>query len=154
MLAGVMKLKIVIVLIVFSLSTVVVQSALRAQPAQQPTKSVLDGVFNEEQLKRGTQTFIDNCSVCHGQDLSGGEIAPALFGPNFMANWNGLTVGDLFERIRISMPPDNPDKMSSTAGHRHRLRDPQCQRLPHGQNRVGVQDGSLEADQDRTEEVR
>ncbi len=112
MLPSVMKTKILITIIVFSFSMVLVQSALRAQPAQQPTKSVLDGVFNEEQLKRGTQTFIDNCSVCHGQDLSGGEIAPALFGPNFMANWNGLTVGDLFERIRISMPPDNPGKIS------------------------------------------
>ena len=107
-----MKTKILIAIIAFSFSMVLVQSALRAEPAQQPAKSVLDGVFNEEQLKRGTKTFVDNCSVCHGQDLSGGEIAPALFGPNFMANWNGLTVGDLFERIRISMPPDNPDKMT------------------------------------------
>ena len=107
-----MKTKILIAIIVFSFSMVLVQSGLRAQPAQQPTRSVLEGVFNEEQLKRGTQTFVDNCSVCHGQDLSGGEIAPGLFGPNFMANWNGLTVGDLFERIRISMPPDNPDKMT------------------------------------------
>lgn len=107
-----MKTKILIAIIVLSFSMFLVQSALRAQPAQQPTRSVLDGVFNEEQLKRGTQTFVDNCSVCHGQDLSGGEIAPGLFGPNFMANWNGLTVGDLFERIRISMPPDNPGKMT------------------------------------------
>ena len=107
-----MKTKILIAIIVFSFSIVLVQSVLRAQPAQQPTRSVLEGVFNEEQLKRGTQTFVDNCSVCHGQDLSGGEIAPGLFGPNFMANWNGLTVGDLFERIRISMPPDNPGKMT------------------------------------------
>jgi mono/diheme cytochrome c family protein len=107
-----MKTKILIAIIVFSFSMVLVQSGLRAQPAQQPPRSVLEGVFNEEQLKRGTQTFVDNCSVCHGQDLSGGEIAPGLFGPNFMANWNGLTVGDLFERIRISMPPDNPDKMT------------------------------------------
>ena len=132
-----MKTKILIAIIVFSFSMFLVQSALRAQPAQQPTRSVLDGVFNEEQLKRGTQTFVDNCSVCHGQDLlSGGEIAPGLFGPNFMANWNGLTVGDLFERIRISMPPDNPG--TTSGGHPHRLRDPQCQRLPDGQSRVGV----------------
>jgi hypothetical protein len=112
MLAGAMKLKLLFAIFVFSLSMVLVQSALRAQSAQQPMKSVLDGVFSEEQLKRGTKTFADNCSTCHGQDLSGGEIAPGLFGPNFMANWNGLTVGDLFERIRISMPPDNPDKMT------------------------------------------
>ena len=51
----------------------------------------------------------ERCMVCHGSDLNGGEEAPALFGANFMANWNGLTVGDLAERIRISMPPSNPD---------------------------------------------
>ena len=63
-------------------------------------------------MKRGEATFQENCAVCHGQDLSGGEVAPALFGGNFMSNWNGLTVGDLSERIRQSMPPDNPDRMN------------------------------------------
>jgi hypothetical protein len=43
-----MKTKILIAIIVFSFSMVLVQSALRAQPTQQPAKSVLDGVFNEE----------------------------------------------------------------------------------------------------------
>ena len=50
--------------------------------------------------------------MCHGHDMNGGEEAPALYGANFMADWNGLTVGDLSERIRISMPPDNPEKVT------------------------------------------
>ncbi len=29
-----------------------------------------------------------------------------------MANWNGLTVGDLFERIRVSMPQDRPGRLT------------------------------------------
>jgi hypothetical protein len=29
-----------------------------------------------------------------------------------MSNWNGLTLGDLFERIRVSMPPNNPDAVT------------------------------------------
>jgi hypothetical protein len=29
-----------------------------------------------------------------------------------MANWNGLTVGDLFERIRVSMPEGRPGTLS------------------------------------------
>ena len=29
-----------------------------------------------------------------------------------MANWDGLTVGDLFDRIRISMPADRPGSLS------------------------------------------
>jgi len=29
-----------------------------------------------------------------------------------MSNWTGLTVGELFERIRITMPADKPGKLS------------------------------------------
>ena len=29
-----------------------------------------------------------------------------------MANWNGLTLGDLFERIRRTMPQDKPGRLS------------------------------------------
>src|SRR5215471_17543702 len=76
-------------------------------------RSVRDGVYTEDQQKRGRAQFNEKCASCHNEDLSGGEIAPALFGGNFMANWNGLTVGDLFERIRLSMPPDNPDKINA-----------------------------------------
>ncbi len=80
--------------------------------ALQTTRSVRDGVYTQAQMKRGQAAFQENCAVCHGQDLSGGEIAPALYGGNFMSDWNGLTVGDLAERIRNSMPPDNPDKIN------------------------------------------
>src|SRR5215467_6868661 len=77
------------------------------------SRSVRDGVYTDEQKNRGRAQFNEKCSMCHNEDLSGGEIAPALFGGNFMANWNGLTVGDLFDRIRVSMPPDNPDKINA-----------------------------------------
>ena len=86
--------------------------AVCASAFQTTTRSVREGVYTEQQRKRGDAAFQENCSVCHAQDLSGGEIAPALFGGNFMSNWNGLTVGDLSERIRQSMPPDNPDRMT------------------------------------------
>jgi len=38
----------------------------------------------------------------------GDGFAPALSGAEFMGNWNDLSVGDLFERIRVSMPPSSP----------------------------------------------
>jgi hypothetical protein len=44
--------------------------------------------------------------------LGGGEEAPPLTGSAFMANWSGLTVGDLFERIRLSMPEGRPGTLS------------------------------------------
>ncbi len=76
------------------------------------TKSVLDGVYTEEQGKRGAGVYAQECASCHGSTLEGGEMAPPLAGAAFMSNWQGLTAGDLFERIRISMPDGNPGKLS------------------------------------------
>jgi mono/diheme cytochrome c family protein len=77
-----------------------------------PTRSVWDGVYTQEQAARGQALYNKECAACHGQSLSGGEEAPPLSGGAFMANWNGLTVGDLFERIRVSMPEGRPGTLS------------------------------------------
>ena len=78
----------------------------------QTTRSVWDGVYTEDQAKRGAAVYAKECAACHGADLNGGESAPALVGGVFLSNWNTLTVGDLFERIRLSMPQDNPGRLS------------------------------------------
>jgi S-disulfanyl-L-cysteine oxidoreductase SoxD len=80
--------------------------------AQSPERSVWDGVYSVEQAKRGETLYANNCASCHGSALGGGESAPALTGGEFFANWNGLTLGDLFDRIRVSMPADRPGKLS------------------------------------------
>jgi S-disulfanyl-L-cysteine oxidoreductase SoxD len=84
--------------------------SLRAQ--SQPSRSVWDGVYTEEQANRGGALYGQQCSMCHGDSLTGADEAPALAGGAFLANWDGLTVGDLFERIRISMPADRPGKLN------------------------------------------
>lgn len=76
------------------------------------SKSVWDGVFTQEQADRGAAAYKTACSECHGNDLGGDGFAPALTGSEFMGNWNELSVGDLFERIRISMPPSGPDSVT------------------------------------------
>lgn len=86
--------------------------ALQSVARAQPTKSVWDGVYTEEQANRGKQGYADQCASCHGPELTGGEMAPALSGGDFMSDWDGLTVGDLFERIRISMPQNAPGSLS------------------------------------------
>jgi S-disulfanyl-L-cysteine oxidoreductase SoxD len=78
----------------------------------QTTRSVWDGVYTSEQAQRGAALYASNCASCHGTALGGGESAPPLTGGEFSSNWNGLTVGDLFERIRISMPADRPGKLT------------------------------------------
>jgi cytochrome c len=77
----------------------------------QTSRSVWDGVYTTEQAKRGAALYANECASCHGTALNGGESAPPLTGGEFFSNWNGLTVGDLFERIRVSMPADNPGKL-------------------------------------------
>ena len=78
----------------------------------QTTRSVWDGVYSSDQAKRGKELYGKQCASCHSDDLSGGESAPPLTGAAFLANWTGLTVGDLFERTRVSMPQNDPGKLS------------------------------------------
>jgi len=77
-----------------------------------PLQSVWIGVYTLEQAKRGEPLYAQNCASCHGATLDGGEMAPPLTGGQFTANWNGLTLGDLAERIRISMPQNAPGSLS------------------------------------------
>lgn len=78
----------------------------------QAGRSQWDGIYSKEQAARGEALYGEHCAACHGPDLGGGESAPALAGGEFGANWNDLTLGDLFERIRISMPQSNPGGVS------------------------------------------
>ena len=75
-------------------------------------KSVWDGIYTDAQAQRGKQLYSDACASCHGPELTGGEMAPPLVGGDFTSDWNGLTVGDLFERIRISMPQNAPGSLT------------------------------------------
>ncbi len=78
----------------------------------QSTPSIWDGVYTREQAERGEPLYEVGCASCHGGELEGGETAPGLVGGEFLWAWNGLSVGDLFERLRISMPEGNPSDMS------------------------------------------
>jgi mono/diheme cytochrome c family protein len=95
---------------------IVIFAALLAGLAfSQTSKSVWDGVFSAEQARRGQERYAAQCAVCHGDSLSGGESAPPLAGGEFLSNWNGLTVGDLFDRTRNTMPQSKPGSLSRQA---------------------------------------
>jgi mono/diheme cytochrome c family protein len=89
--------------------------AVTAVPEAAQSKSVNDGVFTDAQVARGEAAYKKDCNSCHGQGLEGDGFAPALSGAEFMGNWNGTTVGDLYDRIRISMPPGNPASVPAQA---------------------------------------
>ena len=103
-------------LLLGSLSYQVTHAEQAAANAEQAAaKSIWDGVFTPEQAKRGEEAYKTSCSECHGGDLMGDGFAPSLAGADFQGNWNDLSVGDLFERIRISMPPSGPSSVTPAA---------------------------------------
>jgi cytochrome c len=70
----------------------------------QDTKPASAGVYTKEQAEKGKAGYAAKCASCHGDALTGGEMAPALAGGDFMANWNGLTAFDFFDRVKKTMP--------------------------------------------------
>src|ERR1019366_6705194 len=78
----------------------------------QSAPSVLDGVYTEAQAAKGQSEFAQNCAACHGSGLSGNGEAPALVGAEFISDWAGLSLGELYDRIRTTMPQDTPGKLS------------------------------------------
>ena len=93
----------------FYFSTLYVVYAFAAQSA---ATSVWAGVYTEEQATRGEGIYYGRCAACHGPQLEGGDMTPGLVGGVFTSTWNDLSVGDLFERIRIGMPLDRPNTLS------------------------------------------
>ena len=75
-------------------------------------RTVWNGVYTAAQAERGAAVYTQDCANCHGGGLEGADMSPALAGAAFMASWNDLTLGDLFERIRISMPADRPGTLT------------------------------------------
>jgi len=70
-----------------------------------------DGVGTDAQVKRGSEVYAMQCAACHDAQLAGSGTAPALAGTDFAANWKDENVGSLFERIRATMPADNPGSL-------------------------------------------
>jgi mono/diheme cytochrome c family protein len=94
---------------------VVVLSVALAGAAEAQTISIWDGVYTEEQAARGNAGFTARCANCHGANLGGTGEAPALAGPQFLSDFDSLSLGDLFDRIRTTMPQDNPGSLTRDA---------------------------------------
>lgn len=76
------------------------------------TSSVWDGVYTDVQAARGAASYTEHCAVCHGASLGGVGEAPALTGARFVSDFDGLSVGELFDRIRTTMPLNNAGGLS------------------------------------------
>jgi mono/diheme cytochrome c family protein len=93
------------------IAALVVMGFAASSAAQAQQRSVWDGVFTAQQGGRGKLQYDAHCAVCHDATLGGSDSAPALSGGLFVANWSGLSAGDLFKRIRTSMPANDPGSL-------------------------------------------
>ena len=87
-------------------------SALYVTVGAQASRSTNDGVFSAEQAKRGDVMYKEQCATCHGDNLEGSGPMPPLAGKDFLANWTGKTVGELFEKTHTTMPATAPGTLT------------------------------------------
>lgn len=81
--------------------------------AAQSSRTIWNGVFSAAQAKRGEAIAGQRCAACHNADLAGGQDGPPLVGSDVLQAWSGRSAGDLFERIRTTMPADAPQSLSA-----------------------------------------
>ena len=78
-------------------------------PEDEPTEAVAatiwEGVYTTEQADRGHQIALANCFECHS--------ASEWRGPGFLRVWEGRRLGDLYERIRRTMPQNDPGRLTA-----------------------------------------
>jgi mono/diheme cytochrome c family protein len=76
--------------------------------------SATDGIYADDQAKRGEKVYADNCATCHGDKLEGTSTGgPTLSGKDFVNGWKAMSAGDLFEKISMDMPSNAPGSLKA-----------------------------------------
>lgn len=111
MLPSVMPNKLLIALA--SIGAVLSLGARRAGvTAREPSHTTWDSVYTDSQAARGDSIYHQGCNKCHGPALAGTPDGTPLTGHDFLVNWDGLTLGDLYDKILTTMPPDKPNSVA------------------------------------------
>jgi mono/diheme cytochrome c family protein len=76
--------------------------------------STWDGVYSDAQAQRGRQQYLQHCSLCHSVSLQGNNESPPLIG-QFMPDWEGAPLSDLYDFISTTMPLDKPGSLNAAA---------------------------------------
>jgi len=65
-----------------------------------------------DRVAEGARIYGTYCIQCHSPGLVGGA-GPALKGREFVAKWQGKKARQLYSRILMTMPANNPGSLSS-----------------------------------------
>ena len=85
----------------FSLS--LSETAVTANKPGSPVSS-LTGVYSQAQARKGGDFYKRYCGACHTTASHSGEA--------FQSMWHGRSTAELFDYLRMTMPNDNPGKLS------------------------------------------
>lgn len=66
-------------------------------------KTVSAGVYTAAQADRGQKQYEDTCAACHETSQ--------FTGNDFAASWGGKPLFDLFDKVKTTMPEDNPGSL-------------------------------------------
>lgn len=91
-----------------ALSALTVAALLCGVPARvhaQDSVATAAALLAAQQLERGEQWFRARCLECHAHQ--------AIANGDFQMKWDGRTAYELFERVRSSMPENDPGSLSS-----------------------------------------
>lgn len=76
-------------------------SSLHAWGAE---RTVLDGVYSEQQAQRGKRAYDRYCKQCHLSDLQGNALEPPLVSQWFLDAWREDYLWSLYDFIQTRMP--------------------------------------------------
>jgi mono/diheme cytochrome c family protein len=76
------------------------------------SRTIHDGVYTTAQAARGRAIYDEKCASCHGSMASiVPSMAPLLNDYDFRDRWRDRTLDELFERIRDTMPQNEPNTL-------------------------------------------
>jgi ankyrin repeat protein len=79
------------------------------------SKTIWDGVFTDQQARRGQQVYQRACAACHLDSLQGDAVSPPLTGSGFLARFSGQSAHEMVQNLRASMPQNAPDSLGDRA---------------------------------------
>src|SRR2546425_3134225 len=74
-------------------------------------QTVREGVYTQDQAKRGEAIYVEKCSSCHAGNLAGG-LGPPLVGNDFISDWEKESLSELVGKIQSTMPQNDPGKLT------------------------------------------
>ena len=88
------------------------EAAAPAVPAAS-TISAFSGIYSDPQAARGKAAYDAACAHCHGTNLQGEQLGPALNGQSFTARWTNQSLDQMLQVIRQTMPKEAPDSLGT-----------------------------------------